>query len=469
MRGLSIGGMARLLRGPAAALLCVVAAFGAPGAAEEAEDGERTSRISDEAVPLIDPSVFPMRPRPILELGDRFLGTGPLPTGFRLPGGAVWRPALLLFGTLRTAAQAFNTDHTTRSEWANRLDLYSNLQLSGTERLVVGVRPADQEGRFTGYNFRAGPTGSQSEFNGGVTTLFFEGDFGELFPNADPHDFGSLDWGFSVGRQPLLLQEGMLVNDDLDAVGITRNSILPRGGTNMQLTFLYAWNNVHRDDNLEDDPADLFGLFITADYSRSSINADFAYVFDTDQNTDGVYWGLSAVQRIGLVNTAFRVLGSQALDAETAAVSDGLLLFGEVSWTPAWTHDNVYVNAFWGIDQFSSAARGPATGGPLGRAGILFAAVGLGRYGAALGNRADDSAGLAVGYQKFSHDTRRQLIVEVGGRQGTTGADDGAAALGARFQQAMGKHFVLQVDGFRSVLESRDDGWGTRLELLFQF
>ena len=40
---------------------------------------------------------------PILELGEPFLGTGPLDPGFEMPGGSVWQPSLLLYGTYRTA------------------------------------------------------------------------------------------------------------------------------------------------------------------------------------------------------------------------------------------------------------------------------------------------------------------------------------------------------------------------------
>ena len=44
--------------------------------------------------------------QPLVELGEPFLGTGTLKPGFRLPTGAVWQPALLLFGTFRTAVQS---------------------------------------------------------------------------------------------------------------------------------------------------------------------------------------------------------------------------------------------------------------------------------------------------------------------------------------------------------------------------
>ena len=46
---------------------------------------------------------------------------------------------------------------------------------------------------------------STDELNGELVSLFFEGDFGEIFPNLSRDDFSATDVGFSVGRQPLLV------------------------------------------------------------------------------------------------------------------------------------------------------------------------------------------------------------------------------------------------------------------------
>ncbi len=451
----------------ALAALCVCLAVGVPAGAtggDHAEGEERTSRISDEATPMIDLDAVPQRPRPLLELGNPFLGSGTLRPGFRVPGGAVWQPSLLVYGSFRSALQKFDNGLNTVSEWANRLDLLTNLQLSGTERVLFGLRPLDEDGSFSGYNFEGGREGSVNDFNADVATLFFEGDIGEMFPNLDKNDTRSLDLGISIGRQPIAFQEGMLIADDLDTFGMTRNTILPSGGSDFQFTFLYTWGDVHRDDNIKDPDAELMGIFLSADYPVSTLTADFVYVFDTIDDSDGAYFGFASVQRIGHFNTGFRVLGSYALDIETPAVSDGYLLFSELSWTPAWTLDNVYVNLFWGIDRFASAARAPEAGGPLGRVGILYAAAGIGNYGAPLGDRADDAAGFAVGYQMFSGDTRRQTIFELGARASTDGTPTNAAAFGIRFQQALGQRFVLRLDGFGSTHELLDDGWGARAE-----
>ncbi len=433
-------------------LVCAVAAAVSPADAaggSETEDGHRTSRISDESAPRIDPDTMPSRPKPILELGNPFLGTGNIEPGFELPTGAMWQPSLMVFGTYRTAIQTFDDGEDGRAEWTQRLDLFANTQFSGTERLLIGIRPLDQGfgEHFTQYNFTdsAGEDSKwQDATNIDLTTAFFEGDLGEIFPDLDPTDTAQLDWGFSVGRQPLFYQEGMLINDTVDAVGITRNTLQPAGMSDMQITFLYGWNEIDRDDNLERN-GEMYGIFTAFDLPFTTLNVDVVQTIDDEDGDDGTHWGASGVQRIGHTNTSFRYLGSQARNDETAAMSSGHLLFTEVSWAPPWTDDNMYINAFWGIDQFASAARSPETGGPLGRTGILFAAVGLGRYGAALGNRVDDSVGGAVGYQAYLDEgKRKQLIVELGGRQSTVAEGDADTALGGRYQQAFGQHMVLQ-------------------------
>lgn len=453
---------------------------------------ESASRLSNERIERQTDGFD--RTAPLFELGQDFLGTGNIGSGFTLPTGAVWQPQLLLFGTYRTALQTFddgshdNDNGNNRvSEWANRLDLFAQLKLSGTERFILGMRPLDDavsesprrgKNRFSGYNFEPGnDDGFVNELNPDITTAYFEGDFGEIFPNLDPEESHALDWGFSVGRQPLFKQEGMLVNDIIDAIGIVRNSIYLPGVSNLRVNAIYGWHELHRDDNTQDNTANFFGVFSEFDFDCCTVDVDFAFVgSDDDDSGDGVYAGISSVQRLSHFNTAFRILHSSALDNETDAVSTGTLLFSEVSFTPHGTHNLAYANLFWGIDEFSSAARSPTAGGPLGRTGILFAAIGLGRYGAPLGNRVDNSVGGAVGYQIFLDHTRKQLIFEFGARtgsnnrQGQQSESPSGFAFATRYQQAVGSHVVLSVDGFIGDNSNADTvANGLRGEMLFKF
>lgn len=446
----------------------------------EAASGHGSSRLSDEKT-VLQLEGFPQRPKPLLELGEPFLGTGTLSPGIRLPTGAVWQPSLLLFGNFRTALQTFDDGQSGATdsrvtEWANRLDLFFNLQLSGSERLVVGLRTLDEGGRFTSYFFENPDPALDGEFrdelDANLESLFFEGDFGEIFPGLDRYDFGSTDIGFSVGRQPISFQEGILVNDTLDGIGLTRNTLQPKNMSNLRTTLFVAWDQIDAGD-IERDGT-LYGLLTSMDLRRSTVDVDIFYV-DTDDGLGNlITGGISAVQRIGKMNSAFRVLASSAPDGETALATDGYLLFGELSWVPHFSHDLAYINAFWAIDEFSSAARDPSAGGPLGRAGVNFAAVGLGSYAAPLSNRAREAVGLAFGYQKFMDGTRKQVLTELATRLGTASDGVDAAAFTVRYQAAMGRRLLVVVDGFvgyeeNAPLDDERTLYGGRLELQVKF
>ncbi|HEY7555238.1 MAG TPA: hypothetical protein VIH18_10565 [Candidatus Binatia bacterium] len=455
-------------------LLCLLIAlvnvsWSVPPARGQEASSSAGSRLSDKPIPL-DKTLE--RPPPLVELGDPFLGTGNLQKGFTLPGGAVWQPSLVLFGDYRSAVQTFSDGKKQFSEWANRLDIFANLQLTGTERVLLGLRPLDRDGRYFGYQFDSN-AGFKRRLDGNLAMLFFEGDIGEMFPNLDLYDRQSLDYGFSVGRQPLLLQDGMLLNDTIDSIGIVRNSLHTPWTSGWRLNFYYGWNNVHRNDNKVDDSAQLVGLSTSADFYWSTMDLDVVYVPAGGKTGDGFYGGVGAIQRLVLfdttLNTTFRVLGSSALNKSTPQTNNGALLFTQIGVTPLGTLDWLYLNAFWAIDKFSSAARGPEEGGPLGRTGLLFSAIGIGRYGSALGNQAENSAGLALGYQIFFSEFRRQLLVEVGARKDTKGTRQDALALGARVQQAIWRHLLLQLDAFVAGGRNRGPGYGGRTELVVKF
>ncbi len=175
--------------------------------------GETTQveRLSDEPKPY---QVVPERPPMLLELGCKFLGRGNLPEGIELPTGAVWSPCFWVFGTLRSALQTYEAIGAPgrNTEWANRLDLFANLQLTSTEKCIVGVGVVDQNrfGEFSRYSFDSNSGQSGGDYDGPyLRTAFCEGDFGSLFPNLDPKGTKLIDYGFSFGRQQITFQEGL--------------------------------------------------------------------------------------------------------------------------------------------------------------------------------------------------------------------------------------------------------------------
>jgi|TARA_B110000263_G_C15305482_1_gene510147 hypothetical protein len=435
-------------------------------------DSHHSSRISDVPGGKLKTEGYPSRPKPIIEWGPNYLGNGVITRGYELPGGAVWQPRLMVYGTYRGALQSFHQNNETASEWANGLDLFANLQLSGSERFVLGIQPLQEDGRFSSYQFESGEAGWTGESDLGVTTFFFEGDFGEIFPNLDTGDKKRYDLGFTIGRQSLNYQAGMLINDRMDIFGVTRNTLAPTNWADLQVSFVFGWNDIHRGDNHEGEDNKLFALLFALDRNAATNNLDFVYVQDredTDGKDSGFFWGISDVRRIGHYNLSTRLLGSHALDDESTAVGNGNLLFAELSWTPAWTHDNVYVNGFISVDDFTSAARDPAAGGALGQTGILFQAVGLGTYGAALGSEANSSVGGVIGYQLFIDPYLNQFIFELGVRKKAISGGGTSVAGGVRYRHRIGQHSVVQVDFFTAVYESSTTDHGGRLEWLYQF
>ena len=435
-------------------------------------------KLSDEPIEMKTEEEMPDRVAPLIELGPDFLSPGRLSDGFELPTGAVWTPALYIYGDYRTALNYFDDgEGEAVAEWANRLDLTANLRLSGTERIVLGMSPLRDEAQFTGYTFEPdSQEGWDNAFNSDITTLFFEGEIGEIFPEVDPQDEGFLDLGIAVGRQPLFFQEGLLVDDTMDSLALTRDQIfIPGISVDHRVTAVWAWNDVNRADNREDRDAQLFGLFTEGDWGESTVQIDGAYVAGGDQgdDNDGLFFGVGSTQRLVVfnqtINSSLRANVSQALDDESADVRDGALLFGEFSMTPHGTDNLLYTNLFWGIDDYSSAARSETAGGPLGGTGVLFAAVGLGRYGSPLSNDPENAVGSAVGYQMFFNNERTQLILETGGRLGTDGGERDAAAVGLRIQQALGNRFVIRADAFASAQEGRGPGAGVRTEFVTRF
>lgn len=402
-----------------------------------------------------------------------FLGQGKISPGFTIPTGAVWQPVTVIYGEMRSAVQSFNNGLVDVNEWVNRLDIFTNIYLTPTERINFGFRPFDREGRFSGY--RLGGDGTENfmdHFNGNVRSLYFEGDFGELFPNLDPTDKRRLDYGFAVGRMPLSFQDGILINDSIDAIGITRSSLFLFGASAARATALFGWNQIHRGNNLRDFNAKLYALSYSADYIASTFELDLVYVNGgAATGGDGFYAGLGQTRRFGKINSTLRANFSQSLDRETSAIGDGILLSSQVSRTMNFNDDLVYIDTFWAIDSFTSAARDPAAGGPLGATGILYEAVGLGGYGGALGNGTPNGAtGLGIGYQHFfDSEKKRQLIAEVGARWKTQGIGREGYAVGVRYQQLIDQHTIFRADGFIGQYNDGQTGQGFRCEISYRF
>ena len=313
------------------------------------------------------------------------------------------------------------------------------------------------------------------EINTEIETLFFEGDLGSLLPNLDRAGVTPLDFGFTIGRQPFTFQEGILLNDTLDAVGFVRNNINFPGTSNLRISALYSWNRSNRSDDARDTEASVYGLFTAADTHVSTFNFDMVYVDDNSDSGDGLYFGVSSIQRLADfdgISTTFRANTSIALEDNLpgdSTVGSGTLLSAEIAKIPHGSEDIAYFNGFAAIGNYTQAGREPILGGPLGALGILFASPNLSVYGAEINPFTEEVVGFAMGYQAFWDHKRRNLVLEIAGKHDYDGRGFSSVGAGFQLQQAVGRYVQLTLESFYVINAERDDGVGARAEMQLIF
>jgi hypothetical protein len=395
------------------------------------EERHSKSRLSNKPKPLLkEHTQLPERNPPIYEWNLPFLGPGNIISGFKSPTGAVWQPAFWVFGSFQSSAGVINDGINPTREYASaRADINGNLQLTPTERIVIGFTPLSQGGNLGTGLLHVDGQGSSfvNALNPNIQTLFFEGDTRQLFPGIDSNDRNGLDFGFAIGKQWISFQDGVMINDNIQALGITKDTIqIPGIATqDMRITGLFGWADIRRNDTFPDSSAYLLGIFTETDFRKSTVDVDFSYVgsdnprdpFGVQRGGSGAFFGASSTQRFGTLNTTFRVDTSTALDGTGTAVDNGALFLAEFSKTMEGSTNLIYANFFATAGDYTSAARSAQVGGPLERVGILFAPLAASLAGSPIPGDANHAFGGALGYQMF-FGIRNQLTLEIAGKVG---------------------------------------------------
>lgn len=411
-----------------------------------------------------------IRTAPPIEWGPKLLGLGKIEKGIRLPTGAVWQPAFYLLGSMRSALSAQdNPDSDKISELAIRADVFFNLQLSATERVMIGFTPLNEGNGFSRYQFSPDlGDGWTNNLNAKIDTFWLEGDLGELFPRAKNAQRKSLDMGFSLGRQVIAFQDSIMMNDALDALVLVKNNIhITPHSPSTRLSMVYAWNDINRSDGIEDDSSRFFGIFSETDTWNHTIEFDLAYM-TSNIEADGGFYGFSSTQRSGFWNSTYRLNGSFTSDIETTNMRNGSLLSAQFNRILKASHNIFYLNMFAGFDEYRPATRDEDVGGVVGLIGISFASPGLGNYGSALSNQIDSSYGMATGIQWFFNHQRNNLIVEIAAKHQSNVTDTDQQALSLRFQKALAQRWIWQVDAYiANQNNDRTNGIRTELKVLF--
>jgi hypothetical protein len=119
------------------------------------------------------------------------------------------------------------------------------------------------------------------------------------------------------------------------------------------------------------------------------------------------------------------------------------------------TTNLIYANFFATAGHYTSAARSGQVPGPLERIGILFSPIVPGLAPSAVDADADHAVGAVLGYQMF-FGPRRQLTLELGGKEVYNNEKLSVVALGGQYVQAVTSRTSVQLNAF--VLDHPDGG-----------
>ena len=418
--------------------------------------------------------------QPLVQQGIRLYDRGaytPRPTflGVRNPINSHF----MAYGDLRIGGAYYDNGvaapggDTEQSVLAVRLNLDMDFAFTATERIHAFVRPFDDNGSFTRYQFSGGDEEFVDEIDFRLETLFFEGDVNAIREGLT-NKKTTFDLPIAFGRVPLFTQNGIWLNDAFDgiAVGITARSSPRLDISNTDVTFFAGFDKVTTDAAPGDD-AKVFGVAGFADLRKGYAEYGYGYVVgeDEDQSYHNVTAAFTRRYRptssIGLSNS-IRLIGNfgQQSSVKTA---DGLLLLVENSFhrrDPGFLVP--YLNLFAGFNSPQALARAAGTGGVLNNTGINFESDGLTGY-PTLDGRAHDSYGAAAGLEKL-WGVSRQVVVEgaVVQRMGDSALGN-QYALGVRFQQPINNAWIFRADAMHGWRQGLNDVFGVRVELRRKF
>ncbi|HUP61505.1 MAG TPA: hypothetical protein VNA69_13915 [Thermoanaerobaculia bacterium] len=415
-----------------------------------------------------------------VELGIRLYDRGaytPRPTylGTRNPINSHF----MAYGDLRVGGAWYDNGvatsggDTEQGVLAVRLNLDMDFAITATERIHAFVRPFDNGGSFTRYQFSGGDNEFIDEFDFKLETLFFEGDVNAIREGLT-NKKTTFDLPIAFGRVPLFTQNGIWLNDAFDgiAMGITARSNPRLDISNNDITFFAGFDKVTT-DAAPGDEAKMFGVAGFADLRKGY--AEYGYGYVAADNSDLSYHNVTAAftrryrptSTIGLSNSV-RLIGNFGQEG-AVKTADGFLILVENSFHRSDPGFLVpYANLFAGFNSPQALARAAGTGGVLNNTGINFESDGLTGY-PTLDGRANDSYGAAVGLEKL-WGVSRQVVVEGAVVQRMSDSPLGNQyALGVRFQQPLNNAWIFRADAMHGWRQGLNDVFGVRVELRRKF
>lgn len=387
-------------------------------------------------------------------------------------------PHFMVYGDYRTGVGINRNANGDINNWAQRLNLDMDLEITATERLHAFMGPLDRNGDYTRLDF-TDRVDLVDRTDIRFDNLFFEGDAGAIWGGLT--DQGApFDLPFSFGYLPVFYQNGIWANDNVIGAAVAvpaKNSPLLKW-SNYDATFFWASDQVNSDAFAGDNnAAEFFGTAWFIEAYDGYIEADYAFVHDdVGQHRSHHNLSVAYTRRYFMrVSNSIRYITNfgQSLPSDQRT-ADGHMLLLENSWISKSPNTVVpYLNFFYGQGRTQSLARANNAGGILNNTGINFETDGLTGY-PTLDATGANASGAALGINLLGADFQHQLILEAAalaanGQAALRNAPGDQFALGMRYQKPLNNAWIFRTDHMLGFREHAQDLRGSRVELRWKF
>lgn len=354
------------------------------------------------------------------------------------PGAYDWEPRFVGYGSYQMNAIAYQADHTRSDGIGHQLIAELDLRLTGTERFHVQFRPLGKQNTGGSYYRFSDPSGYIDNSTGVPQRFWFEGELGSIFSGfLDP--FAVRDVNIVGGKFLFQLQNQLLVNDEILATVVSKNTVFWGSTSNMNVQAIYAASDV---DNVADLNCPMYGTNVTIDHQRAFYELSYLYVPTPDASgRDQHFAAASRTAFFGNLSYAGRALFKFG---DRAGTGDGQLFVIETNYTRYFPSQPLgiqfgvfYCNTFYASQGWNSAA-----GGAFNRLRSTFDVNPL--VGISSGTQLGENFGSSLGVQLFRHNEDESLAPEVAFQ---TPNGDFVFGLGMRYQRKTGKRTYLEVLG----------------------
>ena len=425
-------------------------------------------------------------PRPLLELGRPIYTPGPFSeTGTVFGELNPNFTAFAIYGDWKTALAWNDNGVNEKYVLATQLNLDIDYQFTGTERIHAFIQPLNKGGNFT--RCEAGPDGNDDcdlELDFNLDTLFFEGDLSSIYAGLSG-EYQSWDLPFAVGLMPLVVQNGIWIEDAFTGVAVTKPALnSPKFDiSNMDVTVFAAFDKVNSagvldiNGNVANAGVNLYGINAFIEANRGYWEVGYGFTDGENELDDQDYHNFTIAHSRrfrDILSNSIRVIWNFGQDRDVGRQNaDGLLLLVENSFITSKPLTLVpYFNLFAGFDRPQSLARAGAAGGVLKNTGINFETDNLTGF-PKLDDTANNTYGGALGLQ-YLFGLDQQLVVEVATVQTMGNINNRVArgdqyAVGLRYQRPLSKAWIFRADAMAADRENDEDLFGARVEIRRKF